>query len=155
MTNEGWTSVDPSLIAVIVIVPLAILAGVLLWKRRQRRRLLGELALLPARVVNPRLFSNLRRIRVWQLEVEQPTKACAWARDAKGLRFRADASVPLPVAGCSKQCRCRYEAIVENRRHKRRTDPIDQPELNLGETGGDRRHSRGRRKEDQWQGTQR
>ena len=146
---------DPSLIVVVVSVPLAILAGVILWRRRQRRRTLGELALLPARVINPRSFTHLKRIRVWQLNVEQPTRACAWARDAKGLRFRAESSVPLPVAGCSKACRCSYEAIVENRRHKRRTDPIDQPELNLGEVGGERRHSRGRRKEDQWQGTQR
>ena len=146
---------DPSLIAVVVLVPLAILAGVVLWRRRQRRRMLGELALLPARVINPRLFSHLKRIRVWQLTVEQPARACAWARDAKGLRFRAESSVPLPVAGCGKTCRCRYEAIVENRRQKRRTDPIDQPELNLGAVGGDRRSSRGRRTEDQWQGKQR
>ena len=146
---------DASLIAVIVAVPLVILAGVLLWRRRQRRRMLGELALLPTRVMNPRLFAHLKRIRAWQLTVEQPAHACAWARDAKGMRFRTESSVPLPVAGCSKACRCRYEAVEENRRHQRRTDPIDQPELNLGESGGDRRQSRGRRKEDQWQGTRR
>jgi len=147
--------VDLTLIAVSGLAAAALVAGVLVWRNRQRRRLLGELADLPARVVNPRLYTKLRRIRVWQLNVEQPAKACSWARDARGQRFRAESSVPLPIAGCGKQCRCRYEPITENRRHKRRVDPIDQPELSLGQSGTDRRQVRGRRKEDQWQGTQR
>lgn len=146
---------DPSFIAITSVAAAVLVASVLLWRRHQRWRLLGELALLPKRVINPRLFKHLKRIRVWQLDVEQPTKACAWARESRGMRFRADAAVPLPVAGCGKQCRCRYEPIVENRRRKRRLDPIDQPELNLGEKGGDRRHSTGRRKEDHWHSTQR
>lgn len=138
-----------------VIVAGAAALAVVLWRRRQRRRLLGELAELPDRVVNPRQFVHLKRIRAWQLEVERSAKACSWARESRGKRFRTEASVPLPIAGCGKQCRCQYAPVTENRRRRRRMDPIDQPELNLDDTGGDRRHLPGRRKEDNWRGDQR
>ena len=143
-----------TLVAAAIAVGVAVLA-VVMWRRHQRRRLLGELAELPARVVNPRQFAHLKRIRAWQLEVEKSAKACTWAREARGKRFRTESSVPVPIAGCGTQCRCQYAPVTENRRHRRRMDPIDQPELNLDETGGDRRHLPGRRKEDNWRGERR
>lgn len=155
ITATKGHDVDPNTIAAAVIAIAGLALAVVIWRRNQRRRLHGELAELPDRVVNPRLFQHLKRIRTWQLDVEQPTKACTWAREARGKRFRADSAVPLPIAGCGKQCRCRYQPITENRRRKRRMDPIDQPELNISAEGGDRRHAPGRRKEDNWRGERR
>lgn len=143
-----------TIIAAAVVIG-GVLLGISVWRRHQRRKLLGELAELPPRVLNPRQFSHLKRIRAWQLEVEQSSKACSWARESRGKRFRSEASVPLPIAGCGKQCRCQYAPVTENRRRKRRMDPIDQPELNMDAKGGDRRHLPGRRKEDNWRGERR
>jgi hypothetical protein len=143
-----------TIIAAAVAIAGALLA-VIAWRRHQRRKLLGELAELPSRVLNPRQFAHLKRIRAWQLDIGQSTRACAWARESRGKRFRTEASVPLPIAGCGKQCRCQYEPVTENRRRKRRMDPIDQPELNFDAKGEDRRHLPGRRKEDNWRGERR
>lgn len=146
---------DLNTIAAIAISIIGLLLAVVIWRRHQRQRLRGELAEVPDRVTNPRLYQHLKRIRAWQLEVNQPTKACSWARESRGKRFRAESSVPVPIAGCGRQCQCRYQPVTENRRRKRRMDPIDQPELNIGAEGGDRRHIAGRRKEDNWRGERR
>lgn len=146
---------DPMTLAAAVLALGLVVLTVVLWRRHQRRRLLGELAELPDRVVNPRLFGHLKRIRAWQLEVDRSAKACNWARETRGKRFRTESAVPVPIAGCGTHCRCQYAPVTENRRHRRRMDPIDQPELNLDASGGDRRHSPGRRKEDNWRGERR
>jgi hypothetical protein len=147
--------VDLNTIAAMVIAIIGMLLAIVIWRRQQRRRLLGELAEVPDRVVNPRLFQHLKRIRAWQLQVDQPNTMCSWARESRGKRFRADSAVPVPIAGCGKRCRCRYQPVTENRRGKRRMDPIDQPELNIKSEGEDRRHTPGRRKEDNWRGERR
>lgn len=150
--NSG---VDLNTIGAALVVIVGLVLAVISWRRQQRRRLLGELAEVPDRVTNPRQFQHLKRIRVWQLEVDQPTKACSWARESRGKRFRTDSAVPLPIAGCGTQCRCRYQPVTENRRRKRRMDPVDQLELNIDTQGSDRRHTPGRRKEDNWRGERR
>jgi len=131
------------------------LTAILLWRRQRRRHLLGELALLPARVLNPRQFQGLKRIRVWELEVDEPGKACQWAREADGRRFPCDSAVPLPIAGCGTRCTCHYRPITENRKRRRRRDPIEHPSIDFEAAGGDRRRHDGRRKEDHWHQGQR
>lgn len=126
------------------------ITAILLWRRAQRRKLLGELALLPAQVHNPRQFLGLKRIRIWQLEVSQPARACQWARESCGHRFRTELAVPLPIAGCGTRCTCHYSPVSENRKRRRRRDPIEQAVIEFDATGGDRRHVDGRRKEDHW-----
>lgn len=146
---------DPLLMAGFGLALALALVAVLLWRRQRRRHLLGELALLPARVQNPRQFQGLKRIRVWELEVDEPARACQWARETQGRRFPCDGAVPLPIAGCGTRCTCHYLPITENRKRRRRRDPIEQPILDFEETGGDRRHRDGRRKEDHWHQGQR
>lgn len=141
---------DPVLLVGATAILLAGIAAVVWWRRLQRKRLLGELAVLPDRVLNPRQFQGLKKIRVWQLEVTEPERACQWARETRGHRFRCESSIPLPIAGCGTRCTCRYLPVTENRRRKRRRDPIDQPVLDFDSMGGDRRHVEGRRKEDHW-----
>jgi hypothetical protein len=148
-------AVDPIRAAVQIGIVVVVVIALLLWRRRRRQLQLGEIALLPARVVNPRQFAHLKRIRVWELKVEIPEKACAWARESSQHRFRGDVAIPVPIAGCGKRCQCRYLPVTENRKRRRRMDPIDQPELDLSSGGDDRRHSLGRRRGDQWSGDQR
>ncbi|MFO1495620.1 MAG: hypothetical protein U1F26_13290 [Lysobacterales bacterium] len=134
-----------------ILVTLALAAGVIAWavQRQRRRRRLGELAELPDRVVNPRLYKHLRSIRAWELVVEQPAQACSWACESAGKRFPGDVAVPLPIAGCGRSCQCRYLAVTEHRRRQRRRDAERRHELRF-DTEEDRRHTQGRRKEDHW-----
>ena len=143
---------DPINLAAIAAAVLVLVAVVYYWRRQMRRRMLGELALIPAIVQNPRQFSGLKRIRIWELDVSQPERACHWARECRGHRFRVENSIPVPIAGCGSRCSCRYLPVSENRRRKRRKDPIDQPVIDFDKSGGDRRHTDGRRKEDHWRG---
>lgn len=141
---------DPITSAVAVVAFVVLAAAVAYWRNQVRRRTLGELALIPAHVQNPRQFSGLKRIRIWELEVGQPERACHWARECRGHRFRVENAVPVPIAGCGTRCTCRYLPISENRKRKRRKDPIDQLVIDYDQTDGDRRHTDGRRKEDRW-----
>jgi hypothetical protein len=143
---------DPIKLAILAALVLAAAVAVVYWRRQLRRRTLGELALIPATVQNPRQFLGLKRIRIWELEVTQPERACHWARECRGHRFRVENSIPVPIAGCGSRCSCRYLPVSENRKRKRRMDPIDQPVIDFDQAGGDRRHIEGRRKEDQWRG---
>lgn len=137
---------DPINLAAVLALVLALAAAVFHWRRLVRRRTLGELAQIPATVQ----FSGLKRIRIWELEVTQPERACHWARECRGHRFRVESAVPVPIAGCGNRCSCRYLPVSENRKRKRRKDPIDQPVIDFDKSGGDRRHIDGRRKEDHW-----
>lgn len=129
---------------------------IVLGHRRRQFNLKGELALLPAKVINPRQFAHLKTIRAWELTVENLPQACTWARETDGKRFRTHVAVPLPIAGCGRTCTCQYLPVTENRRRQRRLHALDQPELNLGDsTSPDRRDRRGRRQEDRWGGDQR
>lgn len=143
---------DPIKLAIAVAIVLAVAAATVYRRRQMRRKMLGELALIPATVHNPRQFAGLKRIRIWELEVAQPERACHWARECRGHRFRVENSIPVPIAGCGTRCSCRYLPVTENRKRKRRKDPIDQPVINFEKAGGDRRHTDGRRQEDHWRG---
>ncbi len=146
---------DPITLAIAAVIALVLAVVGVLWRRQVRRRTLGELALIPATVQNPRQFSGLKRVRVWELVVAQPERACHWARECSGHRFRVESAIPVPIAGCGSRCSCRYLPITENRKRKRRMDPIDQPVIDFDKAGGDRRHAEGRRKEDHWRGKMR
>jgi len=149
-------AMDPVLSISTAFALFTVIALVLLQRRRYRIRQVGELALLPARIVNPRLYAKFKTIRAWQLEVKNPVQACTWAREARGSRFQSDLAVPVPISGCGRQCKCEYQPIVETRKRQRRTDPIDRLHMNLGEvTAANRRRNRGRRKSDKWKGDNR
>ncbi len=141
---------DPIQLTISAIVILVLVAVAVFWRRQVRRRTLGELGLIPANVQNPRQFLGLKRIRIWELEVTQPERACHWARECRGHRFRVENAIPVPIAGCGNRCSCRYLPVTENRRRKRRKDPIDQLVIDYDKSGGDKRHTDGRRKEDHW-----
>jgi len=147
---------DPVLWISTVFALLTVITLVLLQRRRHRIRQVGELALLPSRIVNPRLYAKFRTIRAWQLDVKNPVQACTWAREARGSRFLTEVAAPLPIAGCGRHCKCEYLPIIENRKRQRRTDPIDRIQLKLGEVKeANRRRNRGRRKSDKWKGDNR
>lgn len=133
------------------VAALTLAAALMVWaiQHRRRRRRLGELAELPARVANPRLYAHLRTIKAWELVVADPSHACNWACESAGKRFPSDTAVPLPIAGCGRTCECRYAAVTEHRRHQRRRDVERRHELRF-DADEDRRHAQGRRKEDHW-----
>ena len=90
---------DPTLLAcAVTLTALAIFVAVRMLASRKGRR--GELASLPTRVVNPRIFQNLKSVRFWQLKVDAAAKACTWAQQTAGRRFATDKAVPVPIAGC-------------------------------------------------------
>jgi len=140
---------DPTLLAcAVTLTALAIFVAVRMLASRKGRR--GELASLPTRVVNPRIFQNLKSVRFWQLKVDAAAKACTWAQQTAGRRFATDKAVPVPIAGCGKTCRCNYVPMVDGRRVMRRDEPgLD---IDYDPKATDRRAPRGRRKEDSWMG---
>lgn len=140
---------DPTLLAcALTLAGLSIFAATRMLASRKLRR--GELASLPDRVANPRVYNNLKSVRFWQLKVDAAAKACSWAQQSAGRRFPTDKAVPVPIAGCGKTCRCSYVPVVDGRRVGRREDPGQDIEYNPAAT--DRRAPRGRRKEDSWSG---
>jgi|CXWL01.1.fsa_nt_gi hypothetical protein len=140
---------DPTLLA--AIVTLLILGVFIAFRTVTVRKVRhGEISSLPDRVVNPRLFAHLKSIKFWQLKVEAPSKACTWAQQSSGRRFPTDKAVPVPIAGCGKNCRCNYLPMADGRRALRRNEPGLTIEYDPKNT--DRRAPRGRRKEDNWSG---
>lgn len=140
---------DPTLLAcAVTLLVLAIFVTIRMLASRKIRR--GELASLPERVVNPRIFQNLKSVRFWQLKVDAASKACTWAQQTAGRRFATDKAVPVPIAGCGKTCRCTYLPMVDGRRLMRRNDPG--PDIDYNPASTDKRAPRGRRKEDSWSG---
>lgn len=138
---------DLTLLAcVVTLAILGIFVAMRTHASRKVRR--GELASLPARVVNPRIYQNLKSVRFWQLKVESAAKACTWAQQTAGRRFPTDKAVPVPIAGCGKSCKCTYVPMVDGRRAMRRDEPGQEIEYDPKAT--DRRAPRGRRKEDSW-----
>jgi hypothetical protein len=55
--------------------------------------------------------------RIWgkRLIVPNPELACQAARDLNNAEFSVTQAPPLPLAGCSVACRCRYQDISEQR----------------------------------------
>ncbi len=140
---------DPTLLAcAVTLLILGIFVAVRTHASRKHRR--GELASLPERVVNPRIYQNLKSVRFWQLKVDAAAKACTWAQQSAGRRFPTDKAIPVPIAGCGKTCRCTYLPMVDGRRLMRRNDPGLDIEYDPKATDG--RAARGRRKEDSWSG---
>ncbi len=141
--------------AIIAAIVLLVLAALFLGLRRRRARL-GELAQLPSRVTNPRLYTKLRSIRAWELKAGEGVRACNWARESDGQRFRTEQAVRLPIAGCGRTCKCEYLPVTEARRRQRRRLINDETVLNMGAgKASDRRNKDGRRKGDHWGGDQR
>ncbi len=117
---------DPTLLACLVtLAVIGLFVGYSYWKRRKHRR--GEIANLPARVTNPRTLTHLRSVRLWQLRVESPAKACTWAQQTAGKRFSSESAIPLPIAGCGKSCRCNYLPVADGRRLVGEQIPVSDP----------------------------
>ncbi|MGE4072074.1 MAG: hypothetical protein AB7E72_12960 [Lysobacterales bacterium] len=141
--------------AIVATIVLLVVAALFLRLRRRRARL-GELAQLPSRVTNPRLYTKLRSIRAWELKAGEGPRACNWARESDGQRFRTEQAVRLPIAGCGRTCNCEYLPVTEGRRRQRRGLVDAQTVLNLGDGKASNRRSKdGRRKGDHWGGDQR
>jgi hypothetical protein len=141
--------------AVLLSIVALIIAAIAI-RRRQFRALLGEVAGLPSRVTNPRLYAKLRTIRAWELKSAEGARACTWARESNGLRFRTEQAARLPIAGCGRKCQCEYLPVIEGRRRQRRALANAETVLNMGDgKASNRRHKDGRRKGDHWSGDQR
>lgn len=141
--------------AVLLAIAALIIAAIV-TRRRQHQALLGELAELPSRVTNPRLYAKLRTIRAWELESAEGARACTWARESNGHRFRAEQAARLPIAGCGRNCECQYLPVVEGRKRQRRILANAETVLNMDDgKAGNRRRKDGRRKGDHWSGDQR
>jgi hypothetical protein len=141
--------------AIAAAIVLLIIAALFLRLRR-RRTMLGELGQLPSRVTNPRLYTALRTIRAWEFKAAEGARACTWARESDGQRFRTEQAIRLPIAGCGRNCQCEYLPVIEARRRQRRHLANAETVLNMGSgKAGDRRNKEGRRKGDHWGGDQR
>jgi|GEM_PF-1994482 len=142
---------DPTLLACLVtLLILVILAGTHFWTKARRQR--GDLAKLPARVTNPRLHLNVRSVRLWQLRVETPAKACNWAQESAGRRFATATAVPVPIAGCGKACRCQYFPVADGRRLGQSASPSIDPLEFERLTPGEAKPADRRRKDSFWSG---
>lgn len=142
-------------VAVVLAIALLAVAAVVLRLRR-RRSVLGELAQLPDRVTNPKLYTALKTIRAWELHAADGVRACTWAKESNGTRFRTENAIRLPIAGCGRQCTCRYQPITEGRQNQRRQMSNATGVLNMSDPKeANRRVSDGRRKGDRWRGDQR
>ena len=140
---------------IVATIVLLVVAAVFIRMRRHRA-LLGELGQLPSRVTNPRLYTALRSIRAWELKAGEGARACNWAHESDGQRFRTEQAIRLPIAGCGRSCQCEYLPVTEGRRRQRRRVINDQTVLNMGDSkAGNRRSKDGRRKDDHWGGDQR
>jgi hypothetical protein len=141
--------------AIAVAIVFLIIAALFLRLRR-RRFMLGELGQLPSRVTNPRLYTSLQTIRAWELKAAEGARACTWARESDGQRFRTEQAIRLPIAGCRRSCQCEYVPVIEGRRRQRRILINNQTVLNMGGSkASNRRTKDGRRKDDHWSGDQR
>jgi hypothetical protein len=119
-------------------------AGYFLFTRARAKAQSGG---SPVRGAGPKAAA----VRMWgkRLIVPNPELACQAARDLNNATIPVNRAPPLPLAGCSVACQCRYQDISEQRvGTERRSGKVRREEMRF--EAKERRSTKDRRKSESY-----